>query len=608
MKTSKIQHIMRRQVNASVLTLALTLMLLLAALLCVVSLSHLSMTSSSSSARRSTRTSQPPLTLADEQAASMLSRLEERDLDAALLCSLHDSWEDAENVEAEIEDAIQDEEMEDETEEKKEEKQQAAAVERKEEWSTHLHDIHLDPPRLRSYVHGQPKQIPPHSTPLQLLQLFLPPQLIQEFVNHTNAAAPFDWRHTTVEELYAFIGVHLCMGIDRLPRLHMYWSEQYNHTFITSLFSRDRFKQLLRFFRIVAPDPAPPQRDPLPHIQSLAETLNQSFAAHYSPASSLTLDETMVAFKGRSSIKQYIPSKPHKWGYKIYSLASDDYLLHFEVYEGKEEAKTAEGSTFHTVMRMIDQYQNRSHILYCDNWFTSPLLLDALKQKGIRVCGSVRRNRKGLPALSVDDTDALNRGDWLQQQKGDTSLAVWKDQKLMWVLYNHISPLETATLDRWNDSGHKISIGCPKAVRDYFYQARSVDVINQLHYSYRTGRKSVRVWSRLAWWLIDMCIINAFKLWSFGQEEVRQLDFREQLMLELVELLPANQRQHRERAQACPVNASAKDHYSFISSLDRDCVVCSHQPQNRKRTNYICAKCGVHLCLGDCFSQYHSNQ
>ena len=63
----------------------------------------------------------------------------------------------------------------------------------------------------------------------------------------------------------------------------------------------------------------------------------------------------MVAYKGRSPIKQYIPSKPHKWGYKIWCLASDDYLLRFEVYAGKEE-RSAEGATYDTVMRMTAAY------------------------------------------------------------------------------------------------------------------------------------------------------------------------------------------------------------------------------------------------------------
>ena len=87
--------------------------------------------------------------------------------------------------------------------------------------------------------------------------------------------------------------------------------------------------------------------------------------------------------------------------------------------------------------------------LYIDNWFTSPAVLDALKQKGIRCCGSVRRNGRGVPVIPEADVLVLGRGEWIQRQKGDTSLAVWKDQKVVWVLYDHCSTTETASLNRW---------------------------------------------------------------------------------------------------------------------------------------------------------------
>ncbi len=71
----------------------------------------------------------------------------------------------------------------------------------------------------------------------------------------------------------------------------------------------------------------------------------------------------MVAFKGRSPIKLYIPSKPHKWGYKIYCLSSDDYLLHFEIYAGKED-RSADGATYDTVMRMLQGYEDKAYTLF----------------------------------------------------------------------------------------------------------------------------------------------------------------------------------------------------------------------------------------------------
>jgi hypothetical protein len=555
------------------------------------------MAAAASSARRSTRASQQPLSLAEEQAAGVLSTLEQRDVAAALRLSLAGSWES--DDERSSPDSDVDAEA---SSEEEEEKQQAAApAEQKEEWTSELHAIDVPLPRLRREHRRQP---PADSTPLDLLQLFLPIDLMEEFARHTNATAPHDWRPTTARELYAFLGVHLFMGIDRLPRTDMYWSETFSHPLITAVFSRDRFKQLLRFFRVVAPDPAAADRDPLPHIASLAAKLNASFAANYTPSQQLALDEAMVAFKGRSPIKQYIPSKPHKWGYKIYCLSSEDYLLHFEVYAGAER-RSDDGVTFDTVMRMTRGYENKQHVLFIDNWFTSPAVLDALKQRGVRCCGSVRRNRRGMPAIPEADIRALGRGEWIQRQKDDTSLAVWKDQKVVWVLYNHCSPLEVASLERWSDSGNKVSIGCPRAIRDYFYGARSVDVLSQLHYAYLPGRKAMRCWPRLAWWLLDMCVVNAFKLWSLAQDRPSQLDFREQLMHELLKQLPVDDMPRQRGGRVKPVHAAAHEHFTLSVDEKRDCAVCSHRPGHRVQTHHVCAACQVHLCMGSCFAQYH---
>jgi len=555
------------------------------------------MAAAASSARRSTRASQPPLSFAEEQAASTLSQLEQRDIAAALRLSLHDSWDSDEEKSA-----GSDADADSSSEEEEKENQPSAQAMEEEEWTSNVQKVDQPLPHLRPVQQAAPAA----DTPFTLLQRFLPPALMEEFAAHTNAAAPHNWRPTTAAELYAFLGVHLFMGIDRLPRTEMYWSETFGHSLITSLFSRDRFKQLLRFFRVVALDEDAAARNPLPHVRSLAEKLNASFAANFTPSQHLTLDEAMVAYKGRSPIKQYIPSKPHKWGYKIWCLCSEDYLLHFEVYAGKENDPSDAGATVDTVLRMTAAYQQQQLVLYTDRWFTSPALLHALAQRGIRLCGSVRSNRKGMPAVPLADIRALNRGEWIQRQRGDTTVAVWRDQKSMWVLYNHCSPTETASLDRWNDSGRKVSVGCPRAIRDYFYHARSVDVLSQLHYAYLVGRKARRVWPRLAWWLLDACIFNAFQLWSIGQRRPSQLRFREELMHELLKQLAPELTPRKRGAGLHPAYALASEHFPERAGSERDCIECSLQPAARVQSRFICHACQVHLCIGSCFSRHHA--
>ena len=47
----------------------------------------------------------------------------------------------------------------------------------------------------------------------------------------------------------------------------------------------------------------------------------------------------MVPYKGRSSLKQYMPKKPIKRGFKVWVRAEADigYLSEFEVYTGKKD-------------------------------------------------------------------------------------------------------------------------------------------------------------------------------------------------------------------------------------------------------------------------------
>jgi hypothetical protein len=313
----------------------------------------------------------------------------------------------------------------------------------------------------------------------------------------------------------------------------------------------------------------------------------------------------MVSFRGRSSIKQFVPGNPHPHGYKIWVLASQNYMLQFQLYEGKAAA----GPSIHDmVMQLTRHYYNNDHVLYIDTLFTSPTLLASLFNVGIRVCGTVKRNRIGMAsaaALPPAQLSALPRGAHIQMQRNGVTLCAWRDKRLILLLYNSTDPNQVTSLQRWSEQGDIYQLGCPQAIRDYFHHARAVDVINQLHYSYLPGRKSRRCWTRLVWWLIDICILNAYRLWQVQHPEESHLTFRTQLSHELMECLPQERRPQRA-GHPPPAGASlAKDHYSYLSDVRGDCVQCSHQPEHRVTTRYICTKCDVHLCCGACFSIYH---
>ena len=157
----------------------------------------------------------------------------------------------------------------------------------------------------------------------------------------------------------------------------------------------------------------------------------------------MTIDEAMVGFKGRSNLKQYIPHKPTKWGYKIWCLCSNNYLLSFKVYEGvkaNNDSMTAAEAALH----LIQPYHHHNRILYMDRLFTSPELLTTLLQNGTRGCGTVRNDRVGLPEEFKKEEKEMKGGQMEYWQKGSMGALVWKDRRLVYMLTTHVSPKEDA--------------------------------------------------------------------------------------------------------------------------------------------------------------------
>ena len=56
-----------------------------------------------------------------------------------------------------------------------------------------------------------------------------------------------------------------------------------------------------------------------------------------SDAKEQCIDEHMTKFKDKNSMKQYIKSKPIKWGFKWWCECKTGYLYHIILYLGKKE-------------------------------------------------------------------------------------------------------------------------------------------------------------------------------------------------------------------------------------------------------------------------------
>jgi hypothetical protein len=131
-------------------------------------------------------------------------------------------------------------------------------------------------------------------------------------------------------------------------------------------------------------------------LKPLLDLLKAIFMSINIPGSTITVDETMVPWKGRLLFKKYIPGKSHKYGVKIYKVAgTNEYAWNFMVYTGKQDSVTDHGHNQTVVMDLIDDLSGCYRTVVADNFFTTISLAKLLLQNDTYLIGTFRSNRTG---------------------------------------------------------------------------------------------------------------------------------------------------------------------------------------------------------------------
>jgi len=96
----------------------------------------------------------------------------------------------------------------------------------------------------------------------------------------------------------------------------------------------------------------------------------------------------MIPFKGHSSLKQYLPLKPVKHGFKVWVRAdsTNGYICDFSVYTGKESVERELGPK--VVKNLSQPLAGGNYHLFFDNFFSTVKLFDDLLEDQIYACGT----------------------------------------------------------------------------------------------------------------------------------------------------------------------------------------------------------------------------
>ena len=155
-------------------------------------------------------------------------------------------------------------------------------------------------------------------------------ELLELIVEQSNLYAHQNGRNFTVtkEELKAFLGINFVMTINKLPKIAEYWrvDNLIGNDGIQNTVIQNRFYEILQNLHF-ADSRKDDKTDKVFKMRPVINHLNWKFFEVLSNNSEQSIDEHKVKFKGGSGIKQYIKSKPIKWGFKFWFCCSSKQVV-----------------------------------------------------------------------------------------------------------------------------------------------------------------------------------------------------------------------------------------------------------------------------------------
>ena len=132
------------------------------------------------------------------------------------------------------------------------------------------------------------------------------------------------------------VTILLLSGYVVMPRRPLYWQmrEDTHNSVAVSLMARNDFDTCMKYLHL-ADNGNLPKNDKFGKIRPLIDHLNKKCLENSVPEKNICIDESMVRYFGKHNAKQYMKSKPTKFGYKIWCAATRlGYVITFEPYQG----------------------------------------------------------------------------------------------------------------------------------------------------------------------------------------------------------------------------------------------------------------------------------
>ncbi|XP_028173396.1 piggyBac transposable element-derived protein 4-like [Ostrinia furnacalis] len=472
------------------------------------------------------------------------------------------------------------------------------------------------------FTKAQELLVPVPSDPLEAFLLFLNNDILDLIVRETNLNAErvlqqpgvtdkyriTNWKELTREECMTFLGLLLHTGTIRLNRLNDYWKTHwlFNIPSFRQYMSRNRFMLILRCLHFSSD---PRDEDRLTEIRPIVDNFNTVMNNIYSPGKQLTLDESMVLWRGRLLFRQYIKNKRHKYGVKFYVLAEPEgIVLKFQIYGGAHEETSGQGHTQKIVLKLLEDNLDSGHSVYMDNFYNSYDLAVKLLDRQTYCTGTLRKNREGNP---VDlSTVTLKKGEYKSVFLNNVHIGKWRDKRyVLYISTEHDNEMMEVT----NKRGQVLLK--PSAIVHYDNFMSGVDLQDQMLSYYPCERKTMRWYKKLFIHVLQMSVANAYYLYNkfSTKQRLNLYDFRlsilEKLLPKKTDQLKVLKVEHK-LTKIENVKLREKKERRGIRTIKeivrKECKGCK-QIKKRVATLYECKGCdGSPGFCTQCFCNFHS--
>lgn len=413
-------------------------------------------------------------------------------------------------------------------------------------------------------------------------------------------------KNTDLIEIKALLGLIYLAGCLKSNRLNVDELWERNGSGIELFWltmSQQRFLFLLRYIRFDNFESRDERKltDKFAPIRDLFTIFVDNCKKAYTISEYGTIDEKLEGFRGRCGFKQYIPSKPNKYGLKVFALvdAKTKYTVNLEPYVGlqPEGSYRVKNDPASVVLRLIEPISGTGRNITCDNWFTSfDLIKNLLENHRLTYVGTVRKNKRELPPEFVNTKPRPVNSSMFGFQENITIVSyVPKKYKnvILASSMHHSSEIDESTAEKCK----------PEIITFYNATKGGVDTVDELCATYNVARNTRR-WPMVIFYsLMNLAGINSQIIHASNNQNIQIIrrKFLKQLAVGLVDqqlkrrsfmtnIAPAI-RQRRQEVAGTSEEVRRVEQQAAIGR--KRCHMC----KNNNTTRYFCKICKKFLCL-----------